>query len=87
MLGASLDFSALQAQMGRLDETLFGETHASYIISYAPEQEVAIQAQLKAKGLDALTFYALGVVSDSGDLVINADRYPVALLQQAWQAD
>jgi hypothetical protein len=85
-VGVQVDFSALQSMVGRLDETLFGESHASYLISYAPENEGAIKASLLASGRAGLGLYNLGVVTDDGQLNSNCGSLnSVKLLQQNWE--
>ena len=77
----------MQAVVGRLDETLFGESHASYLISYAPENEGAIKASLVATNAN-LQFSIIGTVTKNKtiDFVVGNTHLEtvVEVLQSVW---
>ncbi len=76
-------------EYARLDEVLFGETNGSYLISYAPEQETAIQAlcqelcqELSGAGI---VLVPLGTVLPEPTLNLLGTHIPLAPLKTAWR--
>ena len=88
-VGVKVDFSAVQSTVGRLDETLFGESHASYLISYAPENEGAIKAGLVASGIEGIGFYSLGETTSNLTIQFSVEHTTlstsVEVVQSNWQ--
>jgi phosphoribosylformylglycinamidine synthase II len=94
-LGAKLDFtiSPLLQTVPRLDTLLFGETHASYIISYPQEQEALLKTTLQAAANNsnsALQFHVLGdVTADEQLTLVGLVETPIIgfthSFQQTWE--
>ncbi|MCZ8343283.1 MAG: phosphoribosylformylglycinamidine synthase subunit PurL [Leptospira sp.] len=75
--GLKLDLTSLQAKTKRLDELLFGETGASFLIGYSPENEPAIQKAFQDFGLE---FFQLGEFTNShADLQVTGPGFQVAV--------
>ncbi|MCZ8157982.1 MAG: phosphoribosylformylglycinamidine synthase subunit PurL [Leptospira sp.] len=66
-IGLNLDISELEKKVGRLDSLLFGETGASFLISYIESDETKIQGEILEKGLE---FLSLGNVKGDSNLQI-----------------
>ncbi|TGN20191.1 phosphoribosylformylglycinamidine synthase subunit PurL [Leptospira idonii] len=64
-LGLNLDLSSLADTVSRTDEILFGETGASFVITYASSQEEAVKSEFTGKGLE---FHSLGTAQSSETL-------------------
>ncbi|MFM7390536.1 MAG: phosphoribosylformylglycinamidine synthase subunit PurL [Vampirovibrionales bacterium] len=88
-LGASVQLEGLQSAVASVNSAhalatlCFGETHGSYLISYAPEQEASIQEALHQHQLASL-WIPLGEVTDQASLQVEyqADQWHIALPSQ-----
>jgi phosphoribosylformylglycinamidine (FGAM) synthase-like enzyme len=94
-LGAKLEFTlnTLLNDVPRLDSLLFGETHATYIISYPQEQEALLKTTLQAAANNsnsALQFHVLGdVTADEQLTLVGLVETPIIgfthSFQQTWE--
>ncbi len=79
-LGLDLTLGVLKE--GRLDAVLFGETNGSYIVSYAPEQEAAVQAACQSV---KTSFVPLGQVTDQPILKLDGRTISLETAFNAWR--
>ncbi|TGL66477.1 phosphoribosylformylglycinamidine synthase subunit PurL [Leptospira jelokensis] len=70
--GIEVNLSALQSKVQRLDALCFGETGASFIVSFLPSDEAKVSESFTAKGL---SFYPIGSSSAKSSLSVKGDGF------------
>lgn len=75
-LGLDIDLSALQTQVPRLDQLLFGETNGTFIVSYDDTETTSLKSASESAGLQ---WIELGQVTASPELNLQLESDKISL--------